>query len=203
MWLIDSETDLIEAMNKDRDYIKLIDKLTNIYLQRKEKEEFNITNKEVEDAVRKSIRNSVVWTKTFRKEFRHSQWLLSDFSAKEICQKQENTLNPLFYIFDDWEYNILVYSLFEDESLWLPWFTVKNWIDKNWRQKFRKSIRVSKPWRFYLNMSCSVKKKLYHPVVWYLLSNNQLQSYISEDFKKEMKSLIKDLAVKQNEFYNI
>ena len=196
MWFISNELELTEAMLKDLTYKDKVEKLKQVYFKRNVKKKFSLTDREVENAIKQSLQNSIVWLTTFRKDCRYSEWLLSDSEAKNICQKYDNVLNPLYYMLDN-ENNTLVKSIFVDDSLWLPVFWVKNWYSTKWLQRYRANIQLAKKWMYYVMNAWKVLKNVYHPIVWYLLSIHWLDTYLTEEFKKDLIKLLDGLNNKQ------
>lgn len=202
MWLIMSELDLTEAMMKDLTYKDKIEQLKQVYFKRNVKKKFSLTDKEVENAIKQSLQNSVLWVTAFRKDCRYSEWLLNDWEAKNICQKYADVLNPLYFMLEPKDQTLLVRSIFVDDNLWLPSYWVKNWYSVNGLQRYRATIPLAKKWRYYVMWSEKVLKNLYHPIVWYLLSIHWLDGYLTPEFRVEINKLLIELKKKQDATLN-
>ena len=201
MWFVSTELELSEAMMKDLTYNDKIEQLKQVYFRRSLKKNYSVTDREVENAIMQSLQNSILWVTAFRKDCRYSQWLLNNSEAKDICQKYDNVLNPLFFMVDA-KPKGLVRSIFDDKSLWLPTYWVKNWKWKDWLQRYRSNITLAKPWMYYIFNSENVIKQVYHPIVWYLLSIHWLEWYITDEFKAKMQKFVNELFDKQNKNLN-
>lgn len=198
MGFIQTEVELMDRLQSDLTYKNKIEELKNILLDRKDKKDFHINKSEVITAIKQSIQNSILWLTPYRKDFRYSEWLLSDSSIKNICQKYNNTLNPLYYMFKDDSSDILIKSVFDDVSLGLPAYGSKNWVDKKWKQRYRKMVQVAKPWMYYVLNAQKIHKSIYHPIIWYLLSNNRLENYIDEENRADIIKFTDSCIEKQS-----
>ena len=195
MWLVSDALELSEKLLTDLSYSDKIDELKQIFFRRRIKKKFSISDTEVREAIKKSIQNCFIWLKLYRKDFRYSEWLLPNSEAKNICQKYDNVLNPLLYMFlKEWDAFPIVKSLFQDENLNLEWYWVKNWYSKTWLQRYRSVTYMARRWIFYVINSEKILTSLYHPVVWYLLWTHNIWAYIDEEFEEEMVDYIKELT---------
>lgn len=196
MWFISTELELTKIILKDLTYKDKVEELKQVYIKRDVRKKYSLTDREVENAIKQSLQNSILWVTAFRKECRYSEWLLNDGEAKNICQKYDNVLNPLYYMITT-SGTTLVRSLFADDNLWLMNFWVKNWYTKKGLQRYRTNIHLAKKWIYYVMGSDKVLKNIYHPIVWYLLSINWLTTYLTFEFKKELKVFLGELNKKQ------
>jgi len=197
MWFVSDELELAETLTSNLMYWELIDKLEKIYVQRLDSKKYRINTKEVINAIKVSIKNSIVWIRMHKRETRYSWWLLDKAKASSICQKYDNVLNPLIYmVLEDTNW-LLIRSIFQDRRLNLKHHLIKNWVwNIDWVQKYRKWEYLANKWMYHVYWCEKIMLDIYHPIVWHLLDNNSLDKYLTDSALNEINDFIEWLKNK-------
>lgn len=197
LWLARNYHEIYEKIQENSFYVRRLDNLQAFLIKRKNKKKFVITEQDVKIAFVKTLNNCSIWTLPHRKDFRYSEWLLSDYQAKDVCQKDNNTLNPFFYAALWTESGIKPRSIFEDPSIKLQTLAKKNGRYRG-RQRYREEISIATPGMYYISSPTKIYKSLYHPLVWYLLSENTLHEYFNTDLQRALWEEAEKIKIKQD-----
>ena len=168
-YFFESESDLIElSRNNDEEFIVLVNKLTKLLKQKTNK----INEQPLVYAIAVSLFNTHFDTKKIKtKDTYISKLFISQDTAREVLWTYWlNMANPLAFILDPGK---IYMSLIRWKELWQINTYSKNGINN----PARITGALATQQQYNQLFIESVQVELYHPTVWYLLKEQELQEY--------------------------